>query len=499
MLKYVKETIKNSAIYGLGNISIKLIGFILVPFLTNPEYLSIDDYGALGVMEAVNQIVIYLIAMGLNNSMFRWYYDQSEKDNKATLFTALIMVALIAIFAVSIVAFLKTEISNLIFNTPDYDKIVLLLIISTGLQALEQLPASLMRLQDKAAFFTTTNIIKLVITLVVTLYYLLGLEAGLEAIYMGQIVGSLTYFTIVFPFILKNSIPNIHIPVFKEMLGYGFSMMIAGLSGALINVLDRFVLNSMSGLEEVGLYSLGYKISSIIKVFIIGSVSMAITPMIFRKIKDDDSLRFYRKTMTYYGFAMIVCIMGISLFGREAIKLFTGSSIYWSSYTVVPILAFSLFFVALKDVVVTGLHITKKTSRISLMTGIVSILNLILNILMIPWLGAEGAALASFLSQLTYFAGVFYFSNKVYPISFEWNKIILMFVVGLVLVYSALLTSDMNLLIRLSVKTTAIISFPFILYLFNFYEKAELLQIATIWKNWRNPLNWKTNIERLLR
>jgi O-antigen/teichoic acid export membrane protein len=224
---------------------------------------------------------------------------------------------------------------------------------------------------------------------------------------------------------------------------------------------------------------------------------MAITPIIFRKINDKDSRRFYSKTMTYYGFGMMICIMGISLFSKEVLKIFTGSTLYWSSFSVIPILAFGLYFVALKDVVVTGLHVTKKTSRISLMTTVVSALNLSLNILLIPWFGAEGAAFASLLSQMVYFLGLFYFSNKLYPIPFEWFKIALMFVLGLILVYASLLTNNMSLSIRLLVKCSAIISFPFILYLFNFYEEAELKQIAHIWKSWRNPARWKANLKDL--
>ncbi|MEX0843975.1 MAG: oligosaccharide flippase family protein [Balneolaceae bacterium] len=497
MLTYVKETIKNSAIYGIGNISVKLVGFVLVPFLTDPEYLSVQDYGALGVLEAVNQIIIYLMGLGLYNAMFRWYYDQNETENKSTFFTAIVVVTSLVLLTILLTWIFREEAAQLLFGSLEYDQVILLLMISTGLQALGQLPATLMRLQDRAAFFTTSNVIKLVVTMVVTLYYLLWLEEGLVSIYAGQIVGFAIYLVMLLPYMLRNSTLKIHLVVFREMLGYGFSMMIAGIAGASVNVLDRFVLNSMSGLEEVGFYSLGYKVSSVLKVFVIGSVSMAITPMIFRKIHDSDSHRFYRKTMTYYGFGMMICIMGISLFSKEVLKVFTGSTLYWSSFTVIPILAFGLYFVALRDIVVTGLHITKKTSRISLMTTIISVLNLALNILLIPWLGAEGAAVASLLSHLMFFVGIFYFSNKVYPIKFEWNKIILMFVLGLILVYSALLTNNMSLTIRLVVKTSAIISFPFILYIFNFYEDAELQQIVKIWRNWRNPARWKSNIQDL--
>ena len=473
------------------------MGFILVPFLTDPQYLSVEDYGALGIFEAINQIAIYVLGLGLYNSMFRWYYEQNEGEKKSTFFTASVMVVALTTVSVWLVLLFKENIATLLFDEIVYENIIVLLIFSTGLQALGQLPATLMRIQDRAVFFTTSNIIKLLVTLGVTLYYLLLLDEGLLAIYAGQIAGFAAYLIMLIPYILKNSILRINLAVFGEMLGYGFSIMLVGLTGALINVMDRFILNSMSGLKEVGLYSLGYKVASVLKVFVIGSVSMALTPIIFRKINDKDSHRFYSKTMTYYGFGMMICIMGVSLFSREFLKIFTNNIVYWQSFTIIPILAFSLYFVALKDVAVTGLHITKKTARLSLITAIVSAINLSLNFLLIPWLGAEGAAAAGLLSQALYFIGAIYFSHKVYPIQFEWNKIILMFVMGGVLVYLSLLTTNMSLMIRLLVKTLALVLFPISLYPFGFYEEIELKQIKNTWLKWRNPLRWKSNIHQL--
>lgn len=499
MLKYIKETLKNSFIYSIGNAFVKLSGFILIPFLTNPEYLSIDNYGALGVLEAVNQIAITVMGFGLYNSLIRWYYDQNEHENKATFFTSSLIIGFLILVICSITYLFKSEASILLFNTMIYQDIIVLVMLSTGLQALGVLPATLMRMQEKALFYTITNIIKLVTTLLVTLILLFSSENGLFAIYIGQIVGFITYLIILFPFMLQNSTFRIHFPVFTEMMGYGFSMMMSAIAVASTNVIDRFVLNTMSGLQEVALYSLGFKISSVIKVFIITSVSMSLTPIIFKKMKDDDSHRFYQKSMTYYGFGIMICIMIVSLFGKEVLKLIAVNASYWSSFTVIPLLAFGLFFVALNDIVTIGIRIKKKTSRITLMTFIVSTLNLSLNVLLIPIFNAEGAALASLLSQIFFFSGLYYFSNKMYPISFEWRKVFLIFTVGAILVSLSLLSHSMNLPIRLTIKASAILLFPIILYYFNFYEKAELEQLKYLRAHWRNPAKWKNNIHRILK
>ena len=72
-----------------------------------------------------------------------------------------------------------------------------------------------------------------------------------------------------------------------------------------------------------------------------------------------------------------------------------------------------------------------------------------------------------------------------------------MFIVGALLVSGALIFNEYSLLIRLLVKTLALILFPLILYPFNFYEDAELNEIKAIWLKWRNPSRWKSNLSDL--
>ncbi len=47
MLENIKSAAKGTIIYGLANVSIKLIGIILIPIYTNYKYLTKDDFGVL--------------------------------------------------------------------------------------------------------------------------------------------------------------------------------------------------------------------------------------------------------------------------------------------------------------------------------------------------------------------------------------------------------------------------------------------------------------------
>ena len=98
MLNTFKSVAKGTVIYGFANVSIKLLGIILIPIYTNYKYLSKADFGVLGVLDTTYQLVIIVLGLSLYQSFARWYYDPEHKAaQKSMYFTVIIVNALICI------------------------------------------------------------------------------------------------------------------------------------------------------------------------------------------------------------------------------------------------------------------------------------------------------------------------------------------------------------------------------------------------------------------
>ena len=491
MLDSIKSTLKNTAIYSIGNLSVKLVGIVLLPFYTNPHYLTIDAYGALGLFEAINQILVIVLGMGLYNSLVRWYYDVEDKrEQKELVFSIWIGTAAAAIPITILFILFDKPLTLLTFGNAKYTYEFTLLLISTALQVIGMIPMTLMRMQEKAGLYTTSNIIRLGTMLTATLILLIYFKRGLAGIIEAQIIGHIAYFIVITPYSLKNIAFRFRTSFFKPLLDYGIPIMLAALASVALSTVDRFIINGFFGLEQVSLYSLGVKVANVIKVFIIGSVSLALSPMIFKKMNDPDNKRFYSKAMTYYGFGIMICILFLSLFAQEAIKVLATSTYYWKAFGIIPVIAFSFYFAALRDVAVTGIHLTKRTRILTGITVSTAIVNLILNFALIPWLKSMGAAIALSVSQLFFFLASYYFSQRQYHVPYEVSKLVKMFFVGVVLFIVGYFCSGLHLWLRLTLKLLIIATFPLLLYFLNFYEQIELQRIREIWKRWRNPKRW---------
>jgi O-antigen/teichoic acid export membrane protein len=190
-------------------------------------------------------------------------------------------------------------------------------------------------------------------------------------------------------------------------------------------------------------------------------------------------------------------VVGVSLFSFEIIKVIASSRIYWDAVVIVPVLALSIFFINMKEVTVYGLHIAKKTKIIGIIVVFSTFLSLALNILLIPVWDITGAAVATLITQFIYWFACYYFSQKSFFVPYEIGKISLMLVIGAVLSFTGLILNGMDLIPRIILKTICLVSFPFILYLFKFYEPVELQSIRGFVRKWSNIKDLRNNLNSL--
>jgi len=320
---------------------------------------------------------------------------------------------------------------------------------------------------------------------------------GVSGIYLAQVAGNLLFIIILSGYTLKNSIPFFDFTLFRSMSRYGFPLLLANFAGASLSVIDRYSLNSLALLKYVAIYALAFKVSSVLKLVIVDSIKMAVTPIVMQKINSPDNKRFYSKTLLYSSYVLMLGIIAISLFSFEAIKVISKSSEFWRANIVVPVLSLSVFFTNMRETSSYGLLINKKTGIVGLNVVISAILNIALNIILIPKWNITGAAVATALTQFIYWSLNYSFSQREYFIPYEQRKVAMIFITGGLISFSGLLINDMGLITRLIIKSSAIISFPFLLYIFRFYEPVELEYIRGFINKWSKIRDLRQNIRTL--
>ncbi len=498
MLNSIRASIRDTFIFGFGNIAVKIIGFVLIPLYTNPEYFSIDDFGIIGLIDISGLVLISIFSSSLPQSLTRWYWAKDNTCSQKEIFfmTIASQIVMSLLFCLLLVPF-SGQLSDLILKSTNWSLALVYIILSSALQGINNLINTLLRLQSKSLIFMVTNLAKLLIVLLLTLYLIIFRHMGVEGIYLAQVTGNSLIILVLIPYTLKNCSVRFDASTWKQMMLYGLPLVFAAVSTVMLNVIDRFALNSLALLSSVAVYTLAFKVSSSLKLVLVDTIKLAVFPQMIRRIDSPDNRRFYSKAMLYSSYVVMFGIVGVSLFSTEAIKILSKNPELWAAYLLVPVLSLSTFFVNMREVSIYGLIVTKKTKKISIIIIISTVLNLVLNLLLIPIWNAMGAALATLISQFFYMLMMQYIAQKSYYIPYENYKIALIFITGAVLSFTGMLLNDMNLLPRLMIKLGCLASFPLILYIFNFYEIIELQAIKGFIKKWANPGKLGDNLRSL--
>jgi O-antigen/teichoic acid export membrane protein len=257
---------------------------------------------------------------------------------------------------------------------------------------------------------------------------------------------------------------------------------------------DRFIIPQYLSYSDLGIYTLGYKMGGIINMFILQSFQLGFLPIAFKMFEDKDAKRFFSKVLTYFSFVLIIAALGLSMFAKELIILFsTSNSDYWAAFVVVPLISFSFVIKGWQYYFSLGLHYVKRTSYNAWIVMGCAALSLGLNFLLIPEFGIMGAAITITLANLVMAILYYFVSQRFYRINFELSRILKMTVTGAVLYGLSFFAGESQFWTGIIIKVLLFAAFPVILYYLKFFEQAELMHISQTGEKLKNRLFFKQN------
>jgi O-antigen/teichoic acid export membrane protein len=497
MLDNFRKLARQSAIYGLGTLSTKLVGFVLIPLYT--KSFNINEFGILGLFEVTTAVILSFLGFSLYSGFFRWYWDDETSNRKQSLFfTVTVFQLFVAVIAYVAAYPFLSELSYMITGYGSYNYVLNLMLISSLMQLMLVMPNTLMRLQEKPWLFTAANFSQLILSLVVTIYFIVYRKAGLEGVYYGQIAGNAASGLVLLHYTIRNMVPRFEMALLKKLLVYCTPLFFSSVALVTLNVTDRYALKAISNLADVGLYSYGFKLANTLNVFLITSVNFAIQPMIFRMMNEPGNKQFYSRLMTYYTYGTMLAGLVMMVFAPEIAKLFAKRVEYFEAWQIFPFIIYAVIFGMLKDLATTGLSITKHTKIIAVTVIISAVINIVLNYLLIRLMGNHGAALSKLLTMIVFFALTLHYSQKVYPIPYELKRVAILLVIAAIFFLISLLFNGLPVILRLAGKSILVLAYPFVLYLLKFYSSVEITMIRSGWEKWSNLSDFKTNVNRLI-
>jgi O-antigen/teichoic acid export membrane protein len=476
MFAYIKRFFKHSAIYGTSNLFMKAVAVVMLPIYT--RYLSPSDYGYMELLLITSSFLFMLLQMGMGSAIFRSVLYDPQSDRKILVSTAFFFLLITSFISCLFLYFFSRNISGLIFGSDRATVLLKILFATVFLNMFSVIPLAYLRMHDRSVRFSIFAGIGFLVELSLNILFVVVLRKGVQGVITAALIKSGFFIIVYLAVIRKNLVLRFSLKELKEMLGFGLPLVPAGIALTILTISDRYFLQYYSSLEEVGLYTLGYRIGMFLAL-VVGAFQTAWPSIMFSVAKEENAESTYARIFTFYLLVVSFLALSVSLFAREIVTII-GTEEFASASRVVPLIVVGYVFLGIYYLTSIGVNLRKKTKYEPLIVGSAALINLVLNYILIPRMGMTGAAVATVISFMVMGFVAWRVSVHFYPIRYEYVRVGKLVLICAIVFMLNLFISWNNMLFSIGWKALLLILFPLLLVAFGFFESDELEKIKKV-------------------
>lgn len=427
MFQQVRRVLKDSAIYGIGSILPKAVGFFLIPVYT--RFLTPEDYGILSLATMIATMASVGLMLGQNGSLTLFFRSsQADEDGDAGLRSMLFsVVATVLTFGAVAMVLLLWAGPHVTPSLVSSERLTFRPYLETALWiAYLGVPLALLqavnRARGQAKTHTIFQLASFAINVTATLYFIAALRQGAIGSLRGTLAASLALLPVALILLVREMRFSFSLSWLKRSLRFGLPLVPHYFAGWLLTFADRYMLERLSSTEEVGLYSLAYNVSMALSL-VTGSLNQAWSPIYYDLAGDDEQRGLLPRLTTVYAAGVTVAAIAFLALSREMLMLLAAER-YWDAAGVVPIVTAGYYAFAMYSVLSTGVFYAKRTGLIMMLTSTAAGVNIVANLLLIPEYGMYGAAWATLISYGVMALGGRMLTGRFVPGSLEDGKIL---------------------------------------------------------------------------
>ncbi|ADI75107.1 multi antimicrobial extrusion protein MatE (plasmid) [Methanohalobium evestigatum Z-7303] len=473
---------KRIGLVGLTNLLVSFSGIILLPILT--KNIPVQDYGIWAQIVITLGLVPEFVMLGLQRAMHRFVPSIKTKENLQELVYSFLIFVLFTSLTISILIYIFSG----IIASALFDNQILIVKILSIIVLIESLNAFLknyFRATQQVKIHSILQFTKTSLKIFFVVLFVLNNGGIIGAISGLLISSSLVFFITILTVIYQI---NIKIPSFiniKKYLKYGLPLIPGSLSKWIIDASDRYLIGFFLGTTFVGYYNPGYALGDILKIFFIPLNFML--PMVLSKHYDEHEIDEVKNLLSYtskYFFAVTIpSVFGLSLLSKPILRILSTPDIASQAYIITPFVALSILLYGTFEIFKKVILLEKKTKIDAKIWVIAAILNLVLNIILIPLIGIIAAALTTLLSFTISLVIVSYYSLKILKFNMNFKFILKSILASIIMSLLIFILNPSGILNLIFTICVCAISYFVILILLNGFDKKEL----KFFKNLINP------------
>ena len=468
---------KHSAVYGLGGIVSRVIAVFLLPIYT--RYLDTADFGAVGVLIALSAVLVTILRAGISSAFFRFWFDSQDAARRLLVLRTSFWFTMASATAGLVAGWLlAAPIADLL----GLDDPWLVRAAFVGIWAqmnYEQLTA-VFRVEERSGLFVLASLANIAITVVTSVILIVGYEQGALGLIVGNFTGTLAVYLVLLGYRRAQLGLSFSRELLREMNRFGVPLVPAALALIAMNLGDRFFLVHFAGIEEVGRYEIGVRVSSAM-VLLITAFRTAWPAFAYSIDDDTEAKRTYAYVLTYLVVDRVLARprprrpLTLARAAPRDARLLRGRPGRRAA--------------RVRGRRVRRLHRDGDRRRPRqanpqfnwVITGAAAVVSVALNLLLVPEYGMIGSAIAAVAAYSAMFLGMSWYAQRVFPTPYQWRRVATAAGAGVALTLVGKLLD-----VPLAVAIALVAAYPVALFLLGFYQPEERARLRRVTRgSWR--------------
>lgn len=380
--------VKASFLYLIGNISTKAIAFITIPLFT--RLLTPDEYGIVNTYSSWVHIASVLVTLSLYNS-FRMAYVEKKDDFESYCASVIRLSGLlfvIGMVAATLLMLVSVDVRNIWW-----------MVYCCLIQAYGTFCVTAMSTKYMLQFNYTRRAVYMIIPNVFcAIFALLLMYLNTENRVFWRIAAYVAvYIAFICIALLETRKGRTKREYWKYAITYSLPLVFHGLSLVVLSSSDRIMITSLVGAAQSGIYSLVYNLG-LIATAVATSLEGIWLPWFITKLKNEEIQKINDK-VTYLIENITVVVIGVMLVSPEILQIMA-SKPYWVGKPIIFPIVLASYITFLYDLAVNVEYQYKATKVIATNTMMAALINIALNIVLIPKFGAIAAAYTTVIAYL---------------------------------------------------------------------------------------------------
>jgi O-antigen/teichoic acid export membrane protein len=308
---------------------------------------------------------------------------------------------------------------------------------------------------------------------------------GIEGVFLANIISSAVGLIIFARLIISHLNFSFDKGLLRQLLRFGIPTIPASLAAIILQVADKPIIKSIAGSAQLGIYSMNYKLG-IPMMMVVTVFEYAWKPFYLNNYKEDGAKELFSRVFTYFTMACAGIFLVISLFIDYIVRIpsIGGPFInprFWEGLGIVPIILAGYYFHGAFNNFAASIQISKRTEYFPLAVGIAAIVNIGMNILLIPVIGYWAAAWATLAAYAISALVIYFFSRRLFKIEYEWKRVVTI-IASTAIVYFGAKTavSGFDMFAAFFIKIAFLILFLLLLRVFKFFTTGEIRRLRKI-------------------